>query len=94
MISEDTLNRKYMPYVSRARAHGGPTLFKAVGPALLTKSWQEHSQEIKRLITERFGESIAADAARKEIAYFISNNAEYRGLLEERAKEVYDTPAV
>lgn len=89
MTCDDVLNRKYMPYVSRARAHGGPTLFKAIGPALLTKDWQANSQEIKQLIVQRFGAKIAVDAAAREVKHFATGHDSRRAILE-RFKEIYD----
>lgn len=90
MLEVDNLNRQFMPYVSRARTHGGPTLFKAIGPALLTTKWLEHSTEIKAALTARFGIVTVATAALTAVNTFLLHRPELRDIVLERFKEIYE----
>ena len=67
MFDEALLNKQYMPYVSRAKAYGGPKLLQAVGPALLTKNWRQNSLELLDALTARFGSDVAKVAAQLDI---------------------------
>ena len=86
----DALNSKWMPYVSRAKSLGGPTLLKAVGPALLTNKWVENSQEIKNRLVERFGLELTYEAAKNAVVGFVQANVQYTDVVMSRFKEIYE----
>lgn len=94
MTEEDfkILNRAYMPYVSRARLHQGPTLLQAVGPALLTTKWEQNSIELRDTLIERFGREIALDAIQLEYEKFLGSKATLKELIKERYERVYKAP--
>lgn len=90
MLDEELLNKKYMPYVSRAKTYGGPTLLKAVGPALLTKNWQNNSMDIRDALVKRFGVTLASNAAKQAIDHFVVNNTELKEVILVRYTEIYE----
>ena len=92
-LNEAILNRQYMPYVSRAKAYGGPKLLQAVGPALLTKNWKQNSIDIRDALIARFGRTVALEAAINEAHSFAFNQIELGPIVQERYKEIYDQTA-
>lgn len=93
MLNEHALNRLYMPYVSRAKSHGGPNVIQAAIPALLTKNWQNNAASIRKLIVQRFGDSLARQAIFTEFNKFLDGKPELTVLLTQRYKEAYDQAA-
>ena len=92
MFDEALLNKQYMPYVSRAKAYGGPKLLQAVGPALLTKNWRQNSLELLDALTARFGSDVAKVAAQKAVLAFGLHH-ELNGIIHTRFEEIYEQTA-
>lgn len=90
MLNESELNKRFMPYVSRAKAYGGPSVLQAVGPALLTKNWQKNSESIRDSLTGRFGTKLMLTTTKREVVHFVSNNLDFRSTILERYISVYE----
>ena len=84
------LNKSYMPYVSRAKTHGGPAIIHAVGPALLTKNYKATAQFLEETLIKRFGLELAKRAIRKEFEKFKASKPKLSAILTTRYKETYD----